>query len=166
MKSRDEIPTLEILKAKLKEEEARQNDRDAKTCDSDQKSDALLARGSANRGRQLRINLRENLKDGSTKASTQKFYGKCFNCEKIGHKSCDCLAKQKQNKSTDNALTAIACNAELTTKSGVWCLDSGTTRHMCNNKQKFDNISKDDHSQVYTAGEQSIKSIGSGNINL
>ncbi|KMQ83551.1 retrovirus-related pol polyprotein from transposon tnt 1-94, partial [Lasius niger] len=69
MESRDDIPTLEVLKAKLKEEEARQNDRDAKTSDSDKKGDALLARGSANRGKQSRANPR----DGSTKTSTQKF---------------------------------------------------------------------------------------------
>lgn len=48
MESRDDIPTLEILKAKLKEEEARQIDR---TTD-DKKSDALLARGSHNRRKQ------------------------------------------------------------------------------------------------------------------
>jgi len=160
MESRDEIPTLEILKAKLKEEEARQNDRDAKTCDNDKKSDALLVRGSSNRGRQPRMNSRVNMRDGSTKAGTQRFDGKCFNCDKIGHKSRDCRAKQKQNKSsnTDNALTAIACNAELTTKSEVWCLDSGVTRHMCNNKRKFDIINKDEQSKVFTAGKILSKS--------
>ena len=45
MESRDDIPTLEILNTKLKEEEARQSDRHVKTNDGDKKSDALMAKG-------------------------------------------------------------------------------------------------------------------------
>lgn len=121
MESRDNTPTLKVLKAKLKEEEARQNDRNAKANDGDKKSYALLAKGSTNRGKQ-RMN-----REGHTKSNTPKFDGKCFNCDKIRHRSRDCRAKQRQNKSgnTDNALTAVACNAELSMKSAAWCLDSG-----------------------------------------
>lgn len=117
MESRDDIPTLEIFKAKLKEEKARQNDRDAKTSDGNKKNNASLVRGSTNRGKQSRT----NPKDDSTKTNSQKFEGKCFNCNKIGHRSRDCRVKAKQSKisNTENALTAIACNAELTTKQGV-----------------------------------------------
>ena len=157
MEARDDIPTLEILKAKLKEEEARQDDRDMKTNDGDKKNDALLTRGNAGKHR-----------DSNTKRGSQKFDGKCYNCGKIGHRSRECRAKPKQGKTnnTDNALTAIACNAELNTKSGVWCLDSGATRHMCNDRRKFDILNKDDQNKVYTASEHFVESVGSGNINL
>lgn len=150
MESCDNTPTLKVLKAKLKEEEARQNDRNAK------------AKGSTNRGKQ-----RTN-REGHTKSNTPKFYGKCFNCDKKRHRSRDCRAKQRQNKSgnTDNALTAVACNANLSMKSAAWCLDSGATRHMCNNKEKFEAINEDDQSKVYTAEEHFVESIGSGNVNL
>lgn len=47
IKSRDDVPSLETLKAKLREEEARQNDRDTKTTDNGKKNEALLTRGSA-----------------------------------------------------------------------------------------------------------------------
>jgi len=50
MESRDNIPTLEILKAKLKEEEARQNARNAKMSDG-KSCNALMAKRGANRGR-------------------------------------------------------------------------------------------------------------------
>jgi hypothetical protein len=165
IESRDDIPTLEVLKAKLKEEEARQSDRDAKTGD---KSDALMARGGAHRGRHPWRNTSANLKDGSARMNTPKFDGKCFNCDKVGHRSRDCRIKPKQNKTSnaDNALTSIACNAELTTESGVWCLDSGATRHMCNNRQKFGTLNKDDNTRVYTASEHFIESVGSGDINV
>jgi hypothetical protein len=164
IESRDDIPTLEVLKAKLKEKEARQNNRDAKTGEGDKKSDALLARGSASRGKYSRVNPR----DGSTKSNLQKFDGKCFNCNKMGHRSRDCRAKPKLNKAnnTDNALTVIACNAELVTKSEVWCLDSGATRHMCNSRRKFKTLNKDNQFKVYTASEHCMKSVGSGNVNL
>lgn len=162
MESRDNTPTLKVLKAKLKEEEARQNDRNAKANDGDKKSYALLAKGSTNRGKQ-RMN-----REGHTKSNTPKFDGKCFNCDKIRHRSRDCRAKQRQNKSgnTDNALTAVACNAELSMKSAAWCLDSGATRHMCNNKEKFEAINEDDQSKMYTAEEHFVESIRSGNVSL
>lgn len=63
-------------------------------------------------------------------------------------------------------LTAIACNAELARKSESWCLDSGATSHMCNDKQKFEIINKDEQSRVYTAAEHYVKSIGKGNASL
>lgn len=37
---------------------------------------------------------------------------------------------------------------------------------MCNNKNKFDNLSKDDQSKVYTASEHFVESVGSENVNL
>jgi len=55
----------------------------------------------------------------------QKFEGKCFNCNKIGHKSHDCLkTKGSKTNKTENVLTAIACSETLATKSGEWCLNS------------------------------------------
>jgi len=46
-----EVSSLETLKAKLKEEEARQNNKDAKTNDKNEKSEALVAKGSVYRGK-------------------------------------------------------------------------------------------------------------------
>jgi len=81
--------------------------------DDDKKSDALMTRRGANREKHLRGNSRINSKDGSARINTQKFDGKCFNCDEIGHRSRDCRAKLKQNKNktnnSDNALIAIAC---------------------------------------------------------
>ena len=76
-----------------------------------------------------------NPRDGSSRTNTQKFDGKCFNCDKIGHRSRDCRAKTKQNQNkASNTDNLTACNAELSAKSRVWCLDSGATRHMCNDR--------------------------------
>jgi len=37
---------------------------------------------------------------------------------------------------------------------------------MCNNKQKFGALNKDEHTRVYTASEHFIESVGSGDVNL
>jgi len=101
MESRDEIQTLD-LRAKFKEEEARQNDRSVKMSDGDKKSDALMTREGANREKHLRGNPHVNSKDGSARINSQKFDGKCFNCDTIEYRSRDCRAKLKQNKNKTN----------------------------------------------------------------
>jgi len=109
IESRDEIPTLESLKIKLIEEEARQSDRFVKN-ESDANNNALLVKNRSDR---------KQAEGNSTKTKANKFNGKCYNCGKIGHKSRFCKSKPKQNESNkvDDAMIAIACNAELINKS-------------------------------------------------
>lgn len=162
IESRDEIPTLENLKIKLMEEEARQIDRTTKTSENNDNNDALLTKGRFERSKYS-----VKPKDKNARANTNKFIGKCYNCGKNGHMSRQCRSKPKRSESNDegNAMTAIACNADIK-KSKIWCLDSGATRHMCNDEQIFSNLNKDSQLKVYTAGEQFIKSNGVGDVNL
>lgn len=84
IESRDEIPDINSLKVKLLEEEARQIERAGKNDSSNcQDNDALIPRGA----KQKYTNISTHK---SVKQSQRKFSGKCFNCEKIGHKSADC----------------------------------------------------------------------------
>jgi len=160
IESRDEIPSLENLKVKLIEEEARQSDRITKT-NEDNNNNALLVKG---RSKYAHV----KSKDSYTKANTKKFTGKCFNCDKVGHMSRNCKAKPKNNGSNDvsDAMTAIACNTEMIDKPKTWYLDSGATKHMCNDKRIFETIKDDNQLKVYTAAEHFVKSNGVGDINL
>lgn len=93
-----------------------------------------------------------------------KFKGKCYNCNKQGHMSRDCKSKPKrkeQNK-TNDAMIAIACNTELEEKSKQSFLDSGATRHMCNNKKYFKVLDEKEESKVYTAANNCVKTGGNG----
>lgn len=164
IESRDEIPTLENLKIKLMEEEARQTDRIAKTSENNDNNDALLTKGRFERSKYSQA----KPKDKNARANTNKFVGKCYNCGKNGHMSRHCKSKPKRNESNDegNAMTAIACNADIIKKSKIWCLDSGATRHMCNDERIFTNLNKDNQLRVYTASEHFIKSNGVGEVNL
>jgi len=157
------IPTLEILKAKLMEEEARQNDRDSQVTEDGKKNDALTVRGNTEQEKQCSAKPKYNIK-----TNPQRFDEKCFNCDKVGHRSRDCRAKKRVNKAnnTDTVLTVIACNAELTVKSGSWCLDSGATSHMCNDRQKFETFVTEGRSKVYTATEDFVESIGTGDVKV
>lgn len=164
IESRDEIPTLENLKIKLMEEEAKQIDRIAKTSENNDNNDALLMKGRFERSKHLQI----KPKDKNARANTNKFGGKCYNCGKNGHMSCHCRYKPKRSESNDegNPMTAIACNADIIKKSKIWCLDSGATRHMCNDERIFTTLNKDYQLKVYTVGEHFVKSNGVGDVNL
>lgn len=164
IESRDEIPTLENLKIKLIEEEARQNDRVAKTSEDHNNNSALLTKGRPERSK--RPNAKSS--DSHTKASVNKFSGKCFNCGKSGHMSRSCKAKPKRNEPNDatDAMTAIACNTEIINKSNTWYLDSGATRHMCNDERAFATIKNDERVKVHTASEHFVESDGRGDIKL
>jgi len=62
-------------------------------------------------------------------------------------------------------MQAIALNTEPA-RSIEWCLDSGATRHMCNDCSKFSTFTKSKACNVYTAAEHQVKSEGAGNVKL
>lgn len=164
IESRDEIPTLENLKIKLIEEKARQSERVARTSEANNNNDALLTKGRPEWPKYPNV----KPKDGHTKANVNKFSGKCFNCGKSGHISRFCKVKPKRselNNATD-AMIAIACNTEVINESNTWYLDSGATKHMCNDERLFATIKNDEKLRVYTAAEHFVESGGIGDVKL
>lgn len=161
IESRGNIPTLENLKIKLIEEEARQSDRVEKT-DEDNNNDALLTKERFERSK------RPNNKSSNSLAKTSRFAGKCYNCGKIGHMSRHCKAKPKRGESSEvsEAMTAVACNAEIVNKSKTWYLDSGASKHMCNDKRIFTTMKNNEKLKVYTAAEHFVESKSVGDVNL
>jgi len=62
-------------------------------------------------------------------------------------------------------MTAIVCNTKME-KSSDWFLDSGATRHMCNDDQKFMVLKDTIRSKVYTAAEHCVDSSNADEINF
>ena len=158
IESQDNLPTLENLKIKIIEEEARQNERAIKKDANENMSEAFFVRGT-----------RESSKQSSMNQNNFRFNGKCFSCGKIGHKSQFRRSKERnESNQVSDALTVIACNVEHIEKSNAWYLDSGATRHMCNNAQNFENLMSNEKLRVYTAAESFVesKSIGTVALNI
>ncbi|KAF3675068.1 hypothetical protein FXO38_04914 [Capsicum annuum] len=96
----------------------------------------------------VRLRIEEDNK--ATERSNQpkkKFKGKCFNYDKIGHKSTDCRSPKK-GKKKDKAnmvesnekcddLCAMFLECNLVGNLREWWIDSGATRHVCANKELF-----------------------------
>lgn len=63
-------------------------------------------------------------------------------------------------------MTVVACNAEIVDKSKTWYLDSGASKHMCNDKRIFTTMNNNEKLRVYTAAEHYVESKSIGDVNL
>lgn len=162
IESRDVIPSIEILKAKLIEEEARQLERDNKHAIQEE-NDALYTKNKPKSNNNNKYN-KSNQRDIKTKS---KFPGKCFKCEKPGHKAADCRSAKKHTTkaNTEDAMSATVLSSEAH-QSTEWCLDSGATRHMCNDPEKFHELDSGVRCEIHTAANHRAKSIGTGTVKL
>lgn len=158
MESRDNIPTIDFLKAKLIEEEARRIDQDDHKNHSSE-NNALTVN---NKG------FHKNTKDTHTKyMKNNKFTGRCYKCNKIGHKSAECKSKSKRHIG-NNVHDAMFASAQYAGPQGStqWCLDSGATSHMCHDEKKFYELNTDKKCNVHTATEHIVESHGTGDVKM
>lgn len=167
IESRDQIPTVDFLKGKLIEEEARRNGQEKK---EDGTTTALVSR-------KAQTNKDPSKHKGATRNDQRKrkFNGNCFTCGKYGHPANLCrlrrnegqpnqIGKTKEKEGDDSliAISALACSTE----KNVWYLDSGATAHMCNDKNAFETLSERPISKISTAGKENITSCGIGTVRI
>ena len=86
-------------------------------------------------------------KSATFKKKAQRFAGKCFNCDKEGHRAADCRKPQRKNKKEANAVEdegddkfLVAMVSEVNMMDcnpKEWWLDTRATRHVCCNKSAF-----------------------------
>ncbi|XP_071913959.1 uncharacterized protein [Coffea arabica] len=112
------------------------------------------------------------------KISKQKFQGKCFNCDKKGHKSTECkLPKKKKHEANlldriegdmeNMNLTAMVSEVNMIRSNPKeWWIDTGATRHVCTNKDLFTTFEKVEGEKMFMGNSASSAIEGQGKVLL
>lgn len=108
-----------------------------------------------------------------------RFQGKCFNCNKMGHKSSECRLPKRKGKEVNNVevlsqevndLDLCAMISEINlidTNPREWWLDSGATRHVCANKSAFSSLTEVENGEKVYMGNSATSDIkGHGTVYL
>ncbi|PON81118.1 Zinc finger, CCHC-type [Trema orientale] len=109
----------------------------------------------------------------------QKFQGKCFNCDKMGHRASDCrLPKKKKNEANlvdditkdveDISLSAVVSEVNLVgSNPREWWIDTGASRHVCSDKGLFTTFEPVENGEKLFMGNSSTSEVqGLGKVVL
>uniref|UniRef100_A0A2N9GX20 CCHC-type domain-containing protein n=1 Tax=Fagus sylvatica TaxID=28930 RepID=A0A2N9GX20_FAGSY len=114
----------------------------------------------------------------------KRFKGKCFICDKPGHRAKDCRKRNDQgNKKTFQAnisevgtlskdvsdinLSAIVSEVNLVGDTKEWWVDTGATRHICSDKNMFSKYNSVEHGEQLFMGNSSTARVeGKGKVIL
>lgn len=165
MEIRDELPNFTIMRNKLLEEADRRNQTKSE-CSEQQ---AYMIKNKTNRDKEGKRNNND---------------GKCFVCGKRGHYAASCrqnkfkdkqrkeeeTIKQEKRNKNEQSFVCVSPNIALFSSNqsvncDVWCVDSGATSHMCNNRALFHQYTEI-HEKVLVAGDQSLNAIGIGTVHI
>lgn len=164
IESRDELPKPEALRIKIVEES------DARRHDERQSSDSGAFMANHFRKKQPWNNKnKKNSKHFDPKQKDNDFSKiTCFKCKRVGHRSNQCgnyKPNYKQNDlglltSANNTTQALTISKEK--MENLWCIDSGCTRHLCNNDSRFVNLTDTEIKTVSLANNGTTKVTGLG----
>uniref|UniRef100_A0A146L6T4 Copia protein n=1 Tax=Lygus hesperus TaxID=30085 RepID=A0A146L6T4_LYGHE len=150
--ARDNLPTPDQLKIKILEEaEARSK---GNTTTSPEEAFQTNHKGKGDKPR---------FKNRSTYHSKQN----CAKCGRNNHTTEKCYAKTKINNKESTYLAEEICLSSgnrSPTDSLTLCLDSGSTSHVCKNRDVFDSITKlsNNNSLQLASNGQSVQILGKG----
>lgn len=138
IESRDELPKAEVLKVKILEESEA---RGQKTHDGEA---GAMAAWRKPKGGWKKNNPTQHNKPETDSNPAAKI--KCFKCHKLRHKAVDCPKKTASQAKSTKAVEAddtyctseerqdAALKASLNHAPDKWCIDSGSTSHVCRNE--------------------------------
>ncbi|CAM8994128.1 unnamed protein product [Rhodiola kirilowii] len=103
-----------------------------------------------------------------------KFTGKCFNCDKEGHRTAECKKPQKKKKKVNVAeveedfLVAVISQLSLVDSNPKeWWLDTIATHHICSDKNAFSELKLTEAGEnVYIGNSATSEVKGNGSVIL
>ena len=110
-----------------------------------------------------------------------KFQGKCYNCDKMGHRSYDCRKPKKPYKKKEANMVDGICNEPsdidlcatvsevnlVGSNSREWWIDTRATRHVCSDKAIFSSLKVSDTKEKLYMGNSATSNIeGEGTVIL
>lgn len=168
IESRDNLPKLDILKAKILEEEQRQGEKCVSNLENVFTAYSRQEERHVNKGNVKNQKYVQQQKYTSNSKLPNEI--KCYKCGRRGHIRSQC-------KSSCNFLDeslAMGINENFA-NGNVWILDSGASSHMCRESKFFSKIEKKTHKIMLASGEYimaegmgtvEVKSINNVNISL
>jgi len=154
IESRDHLPDAESLRVKIIEE---YDSRKQKAAEKD--SNALIAKQFS------RPADTPNKTKNNPHVRTRY---KCNKCNKFGHKASVCYSKKNtkdQNVALSEESSFNAFQADTLRNVEQWCLDSGSTSHLCNSIQSFTDT-KEIGSKIKLASNVTATAVAKGNVKI
>ncbi|KAL0279436.1 UNVERIFIED_CONTAM: hypothetical protein PYX00_000991 [Menopon gallinae] len=161
IETRDEVPPFNDIKVKLLEDEARQKEKD--NLEEPNTSSALVAKG--NWRKKVHNDKAKNKQIRGSEKKDPRPKRNCYKCGKEGHIASECRSSPRSTNSRceTEALLSVAYNCR--TDREQWCLDSGATRHICNNRKMFKHLDTR-RSDIYTISNECVRAHGTGEVTL
>ncbi|CAB0041972.1 unnamed protein product [Trichogramma brassicae] len=158
IESRDKLPDLEILKIKILEEHKSRH-----SVNDNHNSSAMLAKNKQGYSRAGGGSTSRPASNNAASHKPKPSY-KCGFCKKKGHKEADCYKKKRSQEEAKDETSGL-CFFTSTTTSAKWCLDSGSTSHVCGDKSVLKNITRHNGSlQLASNTTAAIRAKGDVNI--
>ena len=121
--------------------------------------------------------------NGPKQGPTKKFQGKCYVCNKQGHRAKDCRSRKELGNPkkkhpqanvtevddvSDMNLSAVVSEVNIiSSNTKEWWVDTGATRHVCSNKKMFSSYQTiDNGEQIFMGNSSSSKVEGQGKVVL
>jgi len=159
IESRDVLPNLDMLKTKIIEEHEARSKNNVKP-----NTEGALFSGKF----KYKTHTNQNNHNNS---NTNTYKPICKKCNRTGHKTANCWSKTK-TKSKENSFkvepVCLSVNNETEPNDFLWCLDSGSTSHMCSNKHKYLELEESSEQGVLKLASKNLSSPikGSGHVEL
>lgn len=165
IESHDKLPNAEALKVKIIEES------EARIQKSHNATDAMVAWKDKKKKRYTPK--KENIdKSESERRENFKKTVRCYNCQKLGHKSVNCFKKKEEREekaATANDVFHVSNEKQdVDTKQNNigWRLDSGCTSHISKDETMFVRPIKASCGRLNLASNDSANIAGRGNIDM